>query len=115
MKTVTFYGLAVVLAVLLDQAVKWAVEAYLPFHQLVPVLPFLGLFRTYNTGVAFSMFSGSHDLLLLLLALAVIGFVLYLAWKSEPGQRWARAGFTLVIGGAVGNLIDRGVHGHVID
>ena len=49
------------------------------------------------------------------MSLAVIAFVLYLAWRTDPRQVLARVGFALIIGGAVGNLIDRAVYGHVID
>ena len=49
------------------------------------------------------------------LSLAVIAFVLYLAMRSAGDQWLARIGFALIIGGAVGNLIDRAVYGHVID
>ena len=46
------------LALLLDQAVKFAVETWLPFQEPVHVMPMLALYRTYNYGVAFSMLSG---------------------------------------------------------
>jgi len=45
----------IVLAVLTDQIIKVAVEAYLPLQQAVHVIPYLALYRTYNLGVAFSM------------------------------------------------------------
>ncbi len=115
LKAIVPYALLVLLAVVLDQAIKLLVEERLPFHELVELVPFFGLFRTYNTGVAFSMFSSFHDLGLLVMSLLVVAFVLFLASRTESHQRWARLGFALVVGGAVGNLIDRAVHGHVID
>ena len=84
-------------------------------HEKIDVLPFLALFRTYNTGVAFSMFASIGDLGLIAISAAVILFVLYLAARTAPGQVIARTGFALIIGGALGNLIDRALLGHVID
>jgi signal peptidase II len=61
------------------------------------------------------MFSSFGDTGLIVVSLAVIAFVLYLASRSTGSQLFARIGFALVIGGAIGNLIDRAVYGHVID
>jgi|SRR5688572_23029470 signal peptidase II len=84
-------------------------------HEMVEVVPFLALYRTYNTGIAFSMLSSFGDTGLIVVSLAVIAFVLYLASRSTDDQWIARLGFALIIGGAIGNLIDRAVYGHVID
>ena len=78
-------------------------------------MPFLALFRTYNTGIAFSMFSSLSDTGLIAVAAAVVAFVLYLAVKTPPNQVLARIGFAFIVGGALGNVIDRTVYGHVID
>lgn len=104
-----------VVAVALDQWVKALVESRLAMHEKVDVLPFLALYRTYNTGIAFSLFSSFGDIGLIVLSLAVVAFVLFLAVRTASGQRLARLGFTLVIGGALGNLMDRVLYGHVID
>jgi signal peptidase II len=109
-----YAGLAAA-AVVLDQVIKALVEARLELEEPVPLSPFLALYRTYNTGIAFSMFSSFGDGVLVLLSLVVIGFVLYLAAGTRPEQMLARAGFALVVGGALGNLIDRLAYGHVID
>ena len=104
-----------VLLVAADQWVKHLVETRLPVQQAVEMLPFLALYRTYNTGVAFSMFSWIGDTGLILLSLSVVALVLFLANRTSDRQVFARTGFALIIGGAAGNLIDRAVHGHVID
>jgi signal peptidase II len=109
------FGFLSLAVVVLDQLVKWLVETRLVMHQAVELLPFLALYRTYNTGVAFSMFSWIDDWGLALLSVVITGFVLYLAWRTEPHQVLSRIGFALIVGGAIGNLIDRTVHGHVID
>ncbi|MGQ3036815.1 MAG: signal peptidase II, partial [Neoaquamicrobium sediminum] len=81
----------------------------------VDVLPFLALFRTHNTGIAFSMFSDLSGVALIVLTLAVVGLVTWIALRTEEDQRLARLGFALIVGGALGNLIDRVWHGYVID
>ncbi|WP_181408124.1 signal peptidase II [Pararhizobium mangrovi] len=105
----------IVLAVALDQLVKWLVETHLPFHRPVDVLPMLSLFRTYNSGIAFSFLSGAGIGVLLVLTFCVIAFVLYL-WRRTESRRWlSHLGYALIVGGAIGNLIDRALLGHVVD
>jgi signal peptidase II len=109
------YTLVALAAVALDQWVKALVEANMALREQIDLLPFLALFHTHNSGIAFSLFAGLGDKGLIAVALAVILFVLWLAARSTPGQVLARTGFALVIGGAIGNLIDRVRLGYVID
>ncbi|MDI7864736.1 signal peptidase II [Rhizobiaceae bacterium n13] len=105
----------VILAVLLDQAIKIAVENYLPLQEPVHVMPMLALYRTYNLGVAFSMLSGMEGWFIVSMRLVIVAFVLWL-WRRTPGDRWlAHLGFAMIIAGALGNLLDRFFYGHVID
>ena len=105
----------VVLAVLADQLIKVAVEAYLPLQEAVHVVPMLALYRTYNLGVAFSMLSGMEGWFIVAMRLAIVAFVLWL-WRKTPGGRWlAHLGFAMIIAGAIGNLLDRLFYGHVVD
>ena len=115
MKPVAFYGIVTALAVALDQWIKVLVEANLVMHEKIDLLPFLALYRTYNTGIAFSMFSNVGDTGLIVLTGAVVAFVTFLAIKTTPAQTISRFDFALIVGGALGNLIDRTVYGHVID
>lgn len=106
------------LVVIFDQTSKQLVEAsFLVFEQM-PLLPFLNLTLVYNEGAAFSFLSdqgGWQRWLFSGLALAVTAVLI--AWLSRlsPGHRWLAAALSLIIGGAVGNLIDRLFIGHVID
>ena len=102
-------------AVAADQIVKFFVETGLDMHRQVDVLPFLALFRTHNTGIAFSMFSGIGSLALIVMTLCVVVLVSWIGSRTDPAQRAARIGFALIVGGALGNLIDRVWHGYVID
>lgn len=115
MKRLIVYVAIIAVALGLDQWIKLLVEDRLPMHEAIELLPFLALYRTYNTGVAFSMFSWVGDTGLIIISLCVIAFVLWLARKTPPGNRLAHLGFALIIGGALGNVIDRALLGHVID
>ncbi len=108
-------GHIVALFVVLDQIIKWLVETKLEFQTLVDVIPYLGLYRTWNQGIAFSMFWGFDDRALIGLTVIIICFVTWLAYQTPPANWIARLGFTGIIGGAIGNLIDRAVYGHVVD
>lgn len=107
---------AVVLVI--DQITKLAAEQFLTWGQPVPLLPFLNLTLLYNTGAAFSFLSqaGGWQRWFFIVLAAVISLVL-LGWlrKLEAGQRVTAAGLALILGGALGNLIDRLVYGHVVD
>ncbi|WP_309082563.1 signal peptidase II [Chelativorans sp.] len=109
------YAAVVLVAALLDQAVKAVVEARLPLHEQVDILPFLALLHSRNTGVAFSFLSGVGGFWLSLLVLGIILLIAILALRTDSTQLLARLGFALILGGAVGNLIDRAVRGYVVD
>ncbi|MEF2070344.1 signal peptidase II [Consotaella aegiceratis] len=103
------------LAILLDQAVKALVMARLPLGEPVELLPFLALYHAHNDGIAFSMFAGFGDVGLSVIAALVLVFVGWLWWKT-PRHRWVtHVAFAIIVGGAVGNLIDRLRFGYVVD
>jgi signal peptidase II len=101
-----------------DQVSKYLAETLLVWRQPLPVMPFLNLYLTYNTGAAFSLLSdasGWQRWLFILLALAVSVFIVVWVRRLGPGQGYLVAALCLILGGALGNVIDRIVHGHVID
>lgn len=105
----------IILAVILDQLVKVAVELWLPFGEDVALLPVLALHRIYNYGVAFSMLDHMEGWFIVGMRLIVVAFVLWL-WRRTPGDRaFAHFGYAMIIAGAIGNLIDRLLFGYVID
>lgn len=109
-------SLAIVFGVIvLDQLIKYFVETRMGYGEQIDILPFLALFRVHNDGIAFSMLSWLHDGGLIAITVGVIAFVLYLWWTNAPNRIFARYGFALIIGGAIGNLIDRSMHGYVVD
>ena len=105
----------IVAALVLDQIVKQLVEAYLPMQEMVPVVPFLALYRTYNLGVAFSMLSDMEGWFIVSMRLVIVVFVLWLWRKTAADRTFAHLGFAFIIAGAAGNLLDRFFYGHVID
>ena len=77
-----------------------------------------GLFAirpTQNTGVAFSMFSGSGIALVIGTALVIAALVGWLIARPDALPEWARAGLWMIVGGGLGNLYDRAVYGAVTD
>lgn len=105
----------IALALLTDQIIKVLVEAYLPLQEMVPVIPFLALYRTYNLGVAFSMLSGMEGWFIITMRLVIVAFVIWLWRKTDADRTFAHLGFALIIAGAAGNIFDRFLYGHVVD
>ena len=95
--------------------VELLVETRLPFQQPVDFIPFISLYRTWNQGIAFSMLWGLNDVALIAITLGITGFVAWLASRTPVEKISARLGFVLIVAGAIGNLIDRSVFGHVVD
>lgn len=110
------FGITIVVAtILVDQVTKMAAEARLPYGEPVSFLPLLTLFRTYNPGIAFSLFNDSGPLSLIALTAAITVVVVWVWWRAKEQSRVAAAAYALILGGAIGNFIDRVQHGHVID
>ncbi|MBQ5947315.1 signal peptidase II [Massilia sp. ST3] len=109
-------GLALIL-VLFDQITKITVERTFFYGETVPVTGFFNLIKVYNPGAAFSFLGdagGWQRYLFTGIAVAAVGYILYLL-KRHPGQRLFCFSLALIMGGAVGNVIDRLAYGHVID
>ncbi len=110
-----FYPALTLAAVAIDYAVKRYVETGFDLHEPFDLLPFLAIFRTNNTGIAFSMFSWLGESWLIAIPAIIVLFVCYLAVRTQSHQWISRLGFALILGGAIGNLIDRTLLGHVVD
>lgn len=109
------------LAVLIiDQWTKWLAETNLTFHEPVPVIePFLNWTLAYNYGAAFSFLAdagGWQKWFFSGLSLLVSLFLIVYLTKVPRKAKLLSIGLALILGGAIGNnLIDRPLHGHVID
>lgn len=102
----------------LDQLTKLVAEAQLPLHQAVNVVPYFDWFLTYNTGAAFSFLAdaGGWQRWFFTITSVVISAVIVI-WlkKLERDDNLTAISLCLILGGAIGNLIDRIYLGHVID
>ena len=107
------------IVIVLDQWSKAWVLASLPEYTAIPVIDgFWNWYRTYNTGAAFSFLADAGGWQLwffTVLAVGISGLLGYWLSRTRSGD-WRQAlPYALVIGGALGNVIDRLIHGHVID
>jgi signal peptidase II len=110
--------LALALAIVaVDQATKIAVERHFDFGDVRPVTGFFNLVLTYNKGAAFSFLSQASGWQTQFFTAVGIGASLFIVWMlmRHGGQRLFSLALTLILGGAVGNVIDRLAYGHVID
>lgn len=105
--------------VIADQLTKWAIIEWIPLYDKVPLNSFINLTHQKNPGAAFSFLADAGGwqrwffVALSSIVSVVIGVWL---WRiRKDGQRMLAAGLALVLGGAVGNLIDRVLLGHVTD
>jgi len=115
-RPLSMLGISIVGAtILIDQATKIWAEKSLEYGQQIDLIPILSLYRVHNTGIAFSMLTDFGGAGLIALILAVIVIVLVIWQKSSDGGRPAAIGYALILGGALGNLIDRLAYGHVVD
>lgn len=105
--------------ILLDQLTKLWIEGTFALYESVRVLPILDITRVHNTGAAFSFLAGASGwqrwFFIALAVLVSAGIIVWLARLREPAQRWLALGFAFILGGAIGNVIDRIRLGHVID
>jgi signal peptidase II len=115
----TRYGIGVaVVAALIDQASKlWLLFVFdLPARGRVEVLPFLDFVFTKNTGISYGLFQGQSALWQwTLLGIKAAAVVLLLVWLARAGTRLAALSLGLIVGGAIGNAIDRLAYGFVAD
>lgn len=108
--------LAIATAVLVaDQLSKWAVWTHMTLNQSIPILG-RGLSLTYchNTGGAFSMMPGATNFFLITGVVVSIGLICYLP-KLKDHHPMPATAYALILGGAIGNLIDRFAYHYVVD
>ena len=110
--------ITILLIIIFDQVTKWWVSATLSLGQSIAIFPGLRIRLAHNYGIAFSFFAdneGKNNLMLILSAVVItVGIIVWLCRLSRA-QRLLSVALACVVGGAVGNLIDRIWHGYVID
>lgn len=106
------------IVVALDQATKWAVYFAIEPFSVIEIVPNINLTLTFNTGAAFSFLAAAGGWQRWLFAgFAAIVAVVLVVWirRLPPDEKLLAAALALILGGALGNLIDRVLLGHVID
>jgi len=105
------------LVLLADQATKWLVLQTMPLGEVIPITGFFNLVHVRNPGAAFSFLADAGGWQRWLFAFFAIGVsaALIVMIRKAPDQRLFCLAAALIIGGAIGNLIDRLVFGEVID
>ena len=105
------------LVILLDQLIKyWITNIIMLPPRIIPVTPFFNLVLGHNRGISFGFFDGNSPLnqwLLSLVALAITATLVI--WLARIDKPWVAVALGLIIGGAIGNVIDRLTGGGVVD
>jgi signal peptidase II len=107
-----------VVVVALDQVTKFLVTRFIDLYERVEVLPVLDFTLLHNTGAAFSMLAGASGWQRwFFIGLACVVSVLLIAWiwRTPRGEKLLPLALALILGGALGNVIDRVLHGYVVD
>ena len=114
MSVYKYYGLAA-FVVLLDQWTKWLIVKNMEYGERIAVLdPWFGILSHRNKGAAWGMLEG-QIWLFSIVTVAVICAILYFYHKEAKGKPVFQVGLMLLLGGAVGNFIDRLFRGEVVD
>ena len=103
-----------------DQLTKFVVDQTMPLHHSIPVIDNLfSLTYIRNTGAAFGILAGSHEAfrlpVLIIFSLIAIGFILAMLKRLPSNETGLITALAFILGGAIGNLIDRIAYGEVID
>jgi signal peptidase II len=103
-----------------DQWTKYCIQKKLPLHQTVPVIMgFFSLTHVRNPGGAFGILGGEKggisSSLFVLVSLIAVGLILFLLYKTKENEEILSLAFSMILSGAIGNLIDRFLYGEVID
>ena len=115
-----YHFLIAIVVLLLDRLAKWTVEVNIPLHDSISVLPgFLRFTHVQNRGAAFGLFAESPSewkaAVLVMFSVVALAIVCFLLWKNSHAMSTTGVGLALILGGALGNLWDRLVSGHVVD
>lgn len=109
-------GLAAVV-ILADQVTKTLIVGWFQLGDVRPVTGYFNLVRAHNAGAAFSFLAGASGWqrwFFTVLGLVVSGFIVWMI-RNHPTQKLFCFAVSMIMGGALGNVIDRLVHGYVVD
>ncbi|WP_326717654.1 signal peptidase II [Vagococcus jeotgali] len=100
--------------VVIDQLVKFIVVQQVGLHETVFANPVLSITHIHNEGGAWSIFEGEMWFFILISIIALVAFS-YVLYKNRFKNKWLTVGLSLIIGGTIGNFIDRFIQGYVVD
>ena len=111
------YWILIVAMIVLDQLIKyWAVESLKPIGSIPLIQDVFHLTFAKNTGAAFSILRGKQVFLIILTSLVILGLVFLMAKNiKEGGNKFMTLSLAMIVGGAIGNFIDRVRLDYVID
>jgi signal peptidase II len=113
-----FFWLALAgIVILADQVTKTLVVGWFQLHEARPVTSFFNLVRVHNTGAAFNFLAGASGWqrwFFVALGIAVSGFIVWMI-RRHPRERLFCFAVSMIMGGALGNVLDRLLHGYVVD
>ncbi len=101
--------------VFLDQLTKYIVRGTIPLNRSIKVIKdYFYMDHVKNTGAAFGMFRGQNRIFIII-SLAAICFIIFIYYRQFKESTWMKISLGLLLGGALGNLIDRALSGSVTD
>lgn len=106
-----FYFILTLIVIFFDQTTKTIIKFSVNPFESIRILPFLNIVYVENTGSAFGMFKSLGSLFFIIFSSIAIIFIGYLLIKEIEN----RLVYAVILGGAIGNLIDRLIYGYVID
>jgi signal peptidase II len=120
MKKGFFFYWLIALLVFLDQGTKWVISKHVALYSSLKIIPgFFNITQIHNKGAIFGAFSHPNKpvvfILLTAASLAALAFVVYYFVKTPPSEWGLKLALSLILAGALGNLVDRIFRGYVID
>lgn len=104
-----------ILVILVDFFSKYMVSKLMTVNETIDLIDnFFRITYVKNTGAAFSIFS-NNTILVVIISVVIIGFLLFYIYKNKGNNKLENVSYAFILGGAIGNLIDRLVYGYVID
>jgi signal peptidase II len=109
------YYILAIFALFVDQITKWAVVTYMNIGQTIPLIP--GIFHLTshrNRGAAFGILQNQRLFFIVITFIVLIGIIVYLR-RTYHHQKFLSHALTFILGGALGNFVDRSFKGEVVD
>jgi signal peptidase II len=115
-RLVPWLGIALAI-ILLDQFTKTLILGYFQLGDSRTVAPFLNIVRVHNSGAAFSFLAGTSGWQRWFFTAVGVVAAVFIIWllRSHAGQKLFSFALALILGGAIGNVVDRLMHGYVVD